>query len=349
MTNTTVKSGDLRIEALRGFAILAVVLHHASLWISQELAGSPIQNSMPVELSRFLSELLGPLRMPLFTVLSGWVYALRPFSLDSSREFMSGKFRRILLPLFFVSSIMYFLYLLVTDVQPGIVGPNARPVETGEFWVLWFFHFGHLWFLQALLVIFGCMAVIDTLGWMRTVKQWLGWMALAALAFYFNPYGIEFWSLSRVVTILVFFIFGVGVYRFRDQIFTRRIIIASFIGFSAMICLNYYLQSSEIGNFRVYWPLKVIAGTLGPIAILSMKLTWAPFVWLGSYSYSIYLYHGAVYLLVSPWISRFLHNELMHWLWLGIAVSAALFTPILLEKIGERIPMLRTPLLGRKP
>ena len=66
---------NLQVETLRGFAIVPVVMGH--------VIGSASDGGMKVSEDSFLRYLYFTfeyLRMPLFTVISGWVYALRPSS-----------------------------------------------------------------------------------------------------------------------------------------------------------------------------------------------------------------------------------------------------------------------------
>lgn len=340
------KSGDLRVETLRGLAIIAVVANHVGLWQSKALAGAGLDPAITSLFGALFTDFLTPLRMPLFTVLSGWVYALRPFTPDNTALFFHGKFRRIIIPLFFVSTVMYFLILALTSEQPGIVGTSARAVEPNEFWIMWFYHFGHLWFLQVLIVLFIMIAVIDTLGWMNTVKQWVFWLVASALLFYVYPRGIEFWSLGRVVNIMVFFLFGVGLYRFKAQIFNPTVIKLAAVVFIVSMFAHYFKTQENGGRF---WPLIVLAGTTGPITLLALNFTWRPLIWIGEYSYSIYLYHGIAYWFIGPFFLGLLSTHSTHWIWFAIVLFSSLTLPIILDSVGEKIPYIRTPLLGRRP
>jgi hypothetical protein len=70
---------------------------------------------------RLFHALLDDLRMPLFTVLSGYVHAARPLQDLARRPGMAkGKFRRLLVPLFVVAPIYFGLQLAVPDT-------NSRP------------------------------------------------------------------------------------------------------------------------------------------------------------------------------------------------------------------------------
>ena len=337
---------DLRIETLRGFAILGVVCNHISLWMIAALNKSNIEPGMASNILMFFMEFFSPLRMPLFTVISGWVYALMPVNKENIKRFLLSKIRRIIIPLFFISTVLFFVTGLVTSLYPslgGLRGPELSPLE---FWKTWFYHFGHLWFLQAIVVLFIVLAVIDLLGAMAHFRHWLIWLAATSLFYFMFPDDIEFWSLSKTKAILPFFIFGVGLNRFEEQIFSSALI--KFIGPAvvALLVLKYIDRPWIIT--RHDWPLTLLIGTLAPVYLLSLNLTFKPLIRVGKYSYTIYLYHGL------PWI--FLSSLGLELIAAGsqlgyivMFLASGLLFPVVTEMIGSKIPYLRTPLLGKKP
>ena len=78
-----IKQKSCHIETLRGIAILLVVLGH--------VIGSTSEGGMKVandSFFRYLYDLFVNIRMPLFTVISGWVYALHPVKADNISIFL---------------------------------------------------------------------------------------------------------------------------------------------------------------------------------------------------------------------------------------------------------------------
>ena len=85
---------DQSIETLRGLAIILMVAGH--------VIGNTSAHGMRVEddsVFRHIYFSLKFLRMPLFTVISGYVYALRPLNTTMIGRFIKGKARRILVPM----------------------------------------------------------------------------------------------------------------------------------------------------------------------------------------------------------------------------------------------------------
>lgn len=305
-----------------------------------------MQTTSIYDLADGVAKILQPLRMPLFTVLSGWVYALRPVGNGQLRQFASGKLRRILLPLFFLSTIYYFTQFWLSGEYPSLAGTEPTPVMPTNFWWTWFYYFGHLWFLQALIIIFLCVAIIDYFGWMQTVKQWLFWVVLTALLYYRAPFHWHLWSLLMVPTIMVFFFIGVGIHRFKKELLNPRIVNAAWVILVTGMLIHLLWLSGMIHFTKSFHFLLV--GALGPIALLSMNWAWQPLVSLGGYSYTIYLYHGLAFethRLIDGLLDR-PHYQL---LWFALIMVSGLFLPVLLDRIIRNVPYLRAPMLGRKP
>lgn len=339
------KSGDLRIETLRGFAILAVVAHHATMIFSETLDTNELVPGIVRKLTHYQSVLLLPIRMPLFTVLSGWVYALKPFCPGDGRAFWLGKFRRILVPLFFAATVYYFV-ILVESGQVTHSNGDSPPIPPSTFFEVWFYHFGHLWFLQALLVIFGLVAVIDALGWMNSTRQWLMWVTAFALLPYAVPTGPSFWSLYKVDEILVFFVVGVGLRRFGHLWSKRPIIVMAWIGFATAMIAHVIYWRLGLNNSFDPWPHRFIAGALAPICILSLNFVFRPLAWIGGFSYAIYLYHELGFRLLKPFVS-YLDSLPSRFIWFGLLLLLGLILPLVIHYTASRIPYVRTLVIGR--
>jgi len=344
---TSKKNTDNRIETLRGLAILGVVLHHANLRMINALIECNVDPGYISNIMSMCSEFFAPLRMPLFTIISGWVYAIRPVNFSNLRVFFAGKVRRIILPLFFLSTAFYFAIGYTTNEFPGIVGKNPQAVLPHEFWKLWFFHFGHLWFLQALTLIFIFVAFVDSWGLMDDMKKWIFWVIATSLAVYIIPRHIEFFSINRMRNIIPFFFFGVGLYRFREQIFSSRYLILLAIPIlAASLLIDYFKWPWLIA--RHYWPLALLIGMIAPVALLSLNFKCKPLIWIGKYSYTIYLWHGfAWYFLMT--IGLKLIAAGYQWAFALMFLITGLLFPVLIEKTGIKIPLLRTFVLGKKP
>ncbi|MBW2464545.1 MAG: acyltransferase, partial [Deltaproteobacteria bacterium] len=95
---------DASIETLRGIAILMMVAGH--------VIGHDVHAGMRVaddSTWRYVYSSFEYVRLPLFTCISGFVYALHPVTAQNFRAFLVGKAHRVLLPLFFVGTLQFLL------------------------------------------------------------------------------------------------------------------------------------------------------------------------------------------------------------------------------------------------
>ncbi len=339
------KKGALEIDTLRGLAVLAVIWGHAVMFMGAALTDAGEESSLVHSFAGQVATFFAPLRMPLFTILSGWVYALRPASTATAVLFMQKKIRRLLIPLVFVSSIQFFIYYYADGTTPVLEPGGGISLEPHEFWKIWFFHYGHLWFLQALFLIFLAILVVDSMHWMNTLKQWLGWLALLViLPRLFS--GSDLWSLNKMVNLAVFFFFGVGLLRFKNQLLQPEVIKAAWVLLSAAMTL-YLVQ--EFGSIGIPRPraMMVVAGAFGSLCLLSLKLRLPAIAWIGSYSYTIYLYQRLAFELHRLFDGLLSHGIMAQVLWFTLGLLAVVSLPIALDYLIRRIPFLRTLVLGK--
>src|SRR5690606_1429875 len=96
---------DEGIECLRGVAIILVVMGHV-------IGGTPEYGLKLPEQSAyryFFHDWFVHIRMPLFTVISGYVYAMRPITtMARVPRFVTRKCRRLLIP-FLIAAVAFYL------------------------------------------------------------------------------------------------------------------------------------------------------------------------------------------------------------------------------------------------
>src|SRR5262245_11728095 len=103
-------SESRRVQTLRGVACILLVAVHAignHPWTGLHVADDSGY--------RFFANLFQYVRMPLFTFLSGFVYAYRPVLPEGAFDFTRRKINRLLLPLICVTT----LYFAATRFAPA--------------------------------------------------------------------------------------------------------------------------------------------------------------------------------------------------------------------------------------
>lgn len=246
---------DQNLDTVRGIACVLLVLFH--------VVGIDSASGLrldPDNAYRTINDALAYVRLPLFTFLSGAVYALRPVSSVDGRRFTRGKLKRLLLPFIFVS----LLFAVAQKVTPG----TNTQLEWAEIPLVLIWPYAHLWFIAALLLVF---AIVGTLDYLRALDKPLHMVALFVVTcilfeLRYGPAGVLGWN--RALYLLPFFVTGVMVKRFGWQ--------------WALLCALLALASPG-------WQLTL--GIISAIALLASMPVVPLLAWVGTYSYSIYLFH----------------------------------------------------------
>lgn len=209
--SSVVKVKDQSIETLRGIAILLVVggyIIHTDLPLSADV-------SVFTKGLNFFYYLLSPIRMPLFTVISAYLYAVSPATRGTFKKLVSGKARRIMIPFLAVSTLQYFiLSFLPMSEQPAL----------REIYMIYVWPHQQLWFLYSIFEIFVIVGILDSFKALETPGRWFICLAISLFCnilleptHAFSIYGINFLMPS--------FILGYGFRRFSSLLFSRAAII----------------------------------------------------------------------------------------------------------------------------
>ena len=326
------KEKDLSVETLRGFAIIFMVAGHI---IGGNLSGMRVADDSGWRYFYFSIEYL---RMPLFTVISGYVYSLWPAGNSSLFNFLKGKSRRILLPLLSVGTLHFLSQYLVP-------GTNTK-LPLSSLWQIYVFPYEHFWFLQSIFLIFILIGIIDQLRLMKTFKAWLVIFLSAALIRNFIPeFEFNIFSINGFFNLLPFFILGCGIQRFNSFFTEKRLVYTALTVFIIAFLVQQYTWFSHYEmndyEFRI---LSLFVACTGITFFFYIRKN-IPFISrIGYYAFGIYLFH-----VFGTAGSRIV---LMHF---GVNLRIVLFTfglifgigiPIMLELILEKSKILRRIFLG---
>lgn len=333
---------DISIESLRGVAIILMVAGH--------VIGSDVGHGMQVaddSAWRFYYLALEDMRMPLFTVLSGFVYAYRPLgSLGGYPQLVRGKVRRLLVPLFTVGTVFFLTQRLV----PG----TNQESQLADIWQVYILGYGHLWFVQSIFLIFLVVGVLDAMHLLSNLSQSLVWVVLSSLLFVVVtvPAQYDVFSVNGAVRLLPFFLLGYTMHRHAAFFTPRNWVLLTLVvsaGAVAYSLRTLTLLSDGSYNHLLLRGLIVVVG-LFAVTILIMLRHWIrsdALARLGNYAYTIYLLHvfGSAGMRIV--LERLpVHGEVVVFL---ACMIAALGLPVLFERVFGRFAVVSWGVIGQRP
>jgi glucans biosynthesis protein C len=191
------------IETLRAVALILMVVGH--------VIGNTEDSGMRVAAGsawRHFYDTLSPFRMPLFTAISGYVYAVRPVTAGGAIEFFRGRIPRLLLPLVSVQP----LFLLIQKFSHG-----AHGAEGGESLLSFLLQpHAHFWFLYAMTWIALATPALELSGALRNPFRW-SLVLLAACLAKMLVSAPNVLGLDHGFFLFPYFVLGVGLRRFGES------------------------------------------------------------------------------------------------------------------------------------
>jgi glucan biosynthesis protein C len=324
-----------RVQTLRGIACLLLVAFHT--------VGSTAASGLHVpdnSLYREFTNLFVHVRMPLFTFLSGLVYAYRPLRAGHALQFSGKKLRRLGLPLIVASTLLYCLHFAMHHEVPPL--PHM--------WTIYVFPYWHLWFVQALLLVFAALVVLESLGALSTFPRFMLVFALSVGLYSYGPFESQnILGLHNATYLLPFFLGGLGAHRYRDLVRLRRVLIATVLcfvvtqGFHTYIVLTRALAPIDPVEHRS--AMNLLIGLSASLCALQLLPRVRLLEKIGGSSYAIYLYHplfvaAALFAAGAPVATS---TSLLF----VLAGVAGIVGPMLMERGARQIPGGQLLLEGR--
>lgn len=276
-------SRNMGIDTLRGLACVLLVAFH--------VIGEAPEHGLRLDWDHpyaMFSALFFHLRMPLFAMLSGFVYGYRPIHRGQGGKFLTGKARRLVLPYLFAATA----FAVVNTVLGG-----AFAVAPAEFWQVYLEPYAHFWFLHSILTIFLVIAALDWIWPRAPLTVAVGFLAVSA-ALFLTPLGdgIKLFSFFHTPYLAPFFALGLVINRMelaKVGPLPRRLVSTVLIGgLVSMFAVHAYIVLSDPGHELLRRDFVALGlGLCFSGALIMHRFNVAPLAWIGQYSFSIYLYH----------------------------------------------------------
>lgn len=312
---------DIKIDTLRGLACIFLVAYH--------VIGNNPSNGLHIESGflREINDLLETVRMPLFTFLSGMVYAYRPLSGNWSK-FLKGKARRLLIPMLVVGTLFAIIQALVPGTNNKI----------DNWWLLHIYPVQHFWFVEALFWVFILIIPLELNRLLNsrlvTVLIIAAFLALAVG----QPY-TKLLAFKGFIYLTPFFLFGMSIVRFKISPLS---ILPSLLGFVGIMAAIYFLTDGVYGRSL----LGCVIGMFSCYLLLGIRLKIHWLAKIGIYSYSIYIFHvfftAASRIIVTKIVELPVEVNFL------IGITVGILGPIFVYQVAVKTPYTSLSLLGQK-
>jgi peptidoglycan/LPS O-acetylase OafA/YrhL len=222
---------------------------------------------------------------------------------------------------------------------------NARPRLT-DLWLLPFYPHAHFWYLQSLFVVFIAVAALEVSGALARPRSYLVVLVLAACLAGLPLRGAMLFGFSGACYLLCFFLWGLGLHRFRRAFVQPAILVfALALGVAAVALRQLALSGLLNLGTRQQAGITVVGG-LALTAFLVHRIPISRLlVRLGHYSYSIYLMHVFGTAATRIVLHRLGVGSVPLQLLGGVLMGTA--APIAAEEAFDRFGLTRLLFLGR--
>lgn len=312
---TTPSTRFAHIDSLRAIAaILVIWMHTAENFVL--FAAPSIQDRLN-DISHFAD--FGRLGVVIFFAISGFVIpsSLKPGQPGACREFLIKRLFR-LYPIYWISipfGLVTFWYLWGKEISPATVFWNLTMVQEA----LGFTSVqGQYWTLQTELVFYGLCVMLFLKGWLHSAYVLCALVAVLS-ALCLLPIGLAFIShlspytlppaLSTLALNLGVMFWGALFRIWYDKtpmpVLARLAVFGFIVVWSAMAVfavMYYLLVNADIKILHFFVPYALGVAVFAGLAIYGkVKAPWL--VWLGTISYSLYLFHPVVFYSLS-WVAQ---------------------------------------------
>lgn len=295
------------LDSIRGVAALMVAyLHYSAFFLREDFSMSSVEFGLMHFFNEYID--LGKVGVLIFFAISGMVI---PFSLSKGgenpiRRFFVSRVMR-LYPVYWLSipaGIYAYYHLADKAITPEVVLANATMLQQ-------FFGveniIGLYWTLQVEIIFYVMCVILFKMNWLfnkeRVLMIALGFLGLAIVAA-----AVRYYTQTKIpvgLFLALVFMFQGAIWR--EYIFSRcekAKRYAKFVFISIIVCMPLIsvLAYNQDMGFGETWYRYVLTYYIAVAMIIVLTRFYHVkgriFVWLGGISYSVYLFHDVVFLVL---------------------------------------------------
>jgi exopolysaccharide production protein ExoZ len=335
----------LSIQAMRGFAVLAVIMIHIQLYFSAQLA-------MPDFIPYFN---IGAASVDLFFVISGFIMVYASERLfgrpDGTRIFFLRRIARIV-PLYWATTTIMLIYLVLRhrDFDAGgnffqwvVASYSFFPFPRGDGTVSPLHGVG--WTLNYEMFfysLFGCFVFSSRRGVVIAIGTLFCTLIAIGVLFHPLPEPFGFWTSP----IIIEFVFGMIIaLAYRDGVrlprwLVRTLVTAGFAVYAWSATKGHFFGPPPESAMRVLlWGVPAIA-IIGGLALAAQRPQatplWRLFGFLGDASYSLYLVHPMALAIPRIVLGRWIEPTSAPWLYVAAMLACAIAVPLVVYVFIEK-------------
>lgn len=273
----------------------------------------------------FLTSFFYSFHMPLFVALSGslWAMKLRKDGLPSFSRLVRNKWNRLIVPFFLTAFFWSIPLKYISGYWQGDILQTLGDIVIGQILMFGYFN-SHLWFLQALFLIFIYSYMIEWLN-IRRMNTYLFFfilVLLSAVGRYCEGHHLTVLNITQALLFLLWFYVGFYFEKYRlklNEMFINKLswmqwvlwLIIHFVG------VYFYGHSPNLVSYALYYILALSGMALIYSAcIMSMnKLGKRPRRYIEKVSvdsYGLYLYSDPINYVIIYMVSHILTPETIY-------------------------------------
>jgi len=270
---------DSSLETIRTLAVILIVSYH--MLNDRELTTVKIYYD-------YFSLIFQNIRLPIFTVISGYLFGHATITKENYTSFIIGKFRRIYVPM---CSVAFTEYICINAHAIA-----KDPSQLRSLWRIFVLPYEHYWFIQSMFLIFIIVGFIEAFLVLKNVNYVFVLAVISLITFFMNPtssFELDILSIGGATYILPYFLLGYMLSKYLNIFeFTKTKILIYFLFITGLFFINLVwldLIHLDVSKRSI---IGLVLGITSCAFILSIKFKCTLLATIGKHVFAIYLFQS---------------------------------------------------------